>query len=122
MRSYSDRDGGHYRCEIYPAWQAGVPYRWGAIIHDYRSALDNLVWQLVILNGGEPARTRTAMRSSSMRGASRGRGGPARRGSSGPRGPHRRWLRTRRDRAHLVAFLTQDDAQRSDDLRLVVAD
>ena len=54
MRSYSDRDGGHYRCEIYPAWQAGVPYRWGAIIHDYRSALDNLVWQLVILNGGEP--------------------------------------------------------------------
>ena len=41
-----------------PAWQPGRVLRWGAIIgeivHDFRSALDNLVWQLVILNGGHP--------------------------------------------------------------------
>ncbi len=58
IRSYSDPDGGHYRFEIEPAWPPGLVLRWGAIIgeivHDFRSALDNLVWQLVVLNGGTP--------------------------------------------------------------------
>lgn len=47
-----------YRFEIYPAWQSSRVLRWGAvlgeIVHDFRSALDNLVWQLVLLNGGVP--------------------------------------------------------------------
>jgi hypothetical protein len=55
--SQSDREAGRYRFEIKPAWQPGVPYRWGAIIgeivHDFRSTLDNLIWQLAILNGGK---------------------------------------------------------------------
>jgi hypothetical protein len=56
IHSHEDRERGRYRFEIYPAWALGVPYRWGAIIgeivHDLRSALDNLVCQLVALNGG----------------------------------------------------------------------
>ncbi len=58
IRSHDHRKDGCYRFEIYPAWQPGIPYRWGAIfgeiVHDLRSALDNLVWQLVVLNGGNP--------------------------------------------------------------------
>jgi len=58
MRSEIGPNNGEHVFRIYPAWQPGVPLRWGAIIgeivHDFRSALDQLVWQLVILNGGEP--------------------------------------------------------------------
>ncbi|HWD10836.1 MAG TPA: hypothetical protein VG366_03265 [Solirubrobacteraceae bacterium] len=56
--SHENREHGRYRFEIYPAWQPGRVLRWGTIIgeivHDFRSALDNLVWQLVVLNGREP--------------------------------------------------------------------
>jgi hypothetical protein len=55
-----DRERGRYRFEIRPAWQAGIPLRWGVIIgeivHDLRSALDHLVSQLVVLNKGSPDR------------------------------------------------------------------
>ena len=55
---HQNREQGRYRFKIYPAWQPGVPWRWGAIIgeivHDFRSALDNLVCQLVALSGGRP--------------------------------------------------------------------
>lgn len=58
MRSYNDSENGRYRFEIRPAWPPNLPYRWGAIlgeiIHDFRSALDGLVCQLAILNGGQP--------------------------------------------------------------------
>ncbi len=58
IRSYSNREAGRYRFEIDPAWPPGLVLRWGAIIgeivHDFRSALDNLVWQLVKLNEREP--------------------------------------------------------------------
>jgi hypothetical protein len=43
IHSHEDQKEGRYRFEIYPAWQPGVPWRWGAIIgeivHDFRSAL-----------------------------------------------------------------------------------
>jgi hypothetical protein len=58
IHSHADRERGRYRFEIYPAWMPGVPYRWGAIIgeivHDLRSALDNLVCQLLAPNGERP--------------------------------------------------------------------
>jgi hypothetical protein len=58
MLATVDREQGRYRFEIRPRWQAGIPLRWGAIIgeivHDFRSALDQLVWQLVLLNGQQP--------------------------------------------------------------------
>jgi hypothetical protein len=58
IRSYEDPESGHYRWEFDPAWPAKLARRWGAImgeiVHDLRSALDQLVWQLVILNDGTP--------------------------------------------------------------------
>lgn len=58
VHSHEDRDRGRYRFDVYPAWAPGAPYRWGAIIgeivHDLRSALDNLVCQLVLFNGRGP--------------------------------------------------------------------
>jgi hypothetical protein len=58
IRSYTDHERGHYVFRLDPAWEASTAYRWGAIIgeivHDLRSALDQLVWQLVLLNGGTP--------------------------------------------------------------------
>jgi hypothetical protein len=59
--SQIDRERGKYVCRIYPKWEPGIPYRWGAIIgeivHDLRSALDQLVSQLVVLNHGEPRKS-----------------------------------------------------------------
>jgi hypothetical protein len=47
----------HYVFYIYPEWEKARVFRWGAIVgeivHDFRSALDQLVWQLVLLNGAE---------------------------------------------------------------------
>jgi hypothetical protein len=57
IRSYDHSKDGRYRFEINPRWAPNIPYRWGTIfgeiVHDFRSALDNLVWQLVILDGGK---------------------------------------------------------------------
>ena len=60
MLSKVGPNSGEHIFRIYPAWQPGVPLRWGTIIgeivHDFRSGLDQLVCQLVILNGGKPDR------------------------------------------------------------------
>jgi hypothetical protein len=60
IRAYIDHGNGRYRFLLDPAWEANTVYRWGAIVgeivHDYRSALDQLVSQLVILNDGTPDR------------------------------------------------------------------
>jgi hypothetical protein len=58
--SQSDVDRGHYIFWFYPNWEPGLLPLWGAIfgeiVHDLRSALDQLVCQFVILNGGVPDR------------------------------------------------------------------
>jgi hypothetical protein len=52
--SQVDVEHEHYTFRLQPAWPGATVRRWGAIIgeiiHDYRSALDQLVWQLVRLN------------------------------------------------------------------------
>ncbi|MFZ2049487.1 MAG: hypothetical protein WAU69_00990 [Solirubrobacteraceae bacterium] len=54
-------EGTHYVFALKPAWPADLHDRWGAIIgeivHDFRSALDQLVCEFVRLNGGEPRRS-----------------------------------------------------------------
>jgi hypothetical protein len=56
--SHVNRERGHYVFRLDPAWKPRTIMRWGAIIgeivHDFRSGLDQLVWQLVRLNGGSP--------------------------------------------------------------------
>lgn len=58
VHAHIDYHTGRHSFQFFPAWSGAIATRWGAIIgeivHDYRSALDNLVWQLVILNGGKP--------------------------------------------------------------------
>ncbi len=56
-------EGAHYVFGLKPAWPTNLQDRWGAIIgeivHDLRSALEQLVWQLVLLNGGQPRKSHT---------------------------------------------------------------
>lgn len=51
----------HYIFGLKPVWPNNLQDRWGAIIgeivHDLRSALEQLVWQFVLLNGGEPRKS-----------------------------------------------------------------
>jgi hypothetical protein len=51
-------EGTHYVFAFKPAWPTDLHDRWGAIIgeivHDFRSALDQLVCEFVRLNGGTP--------------------------------------------------------------------
>jgi hypothetical protein len=53
-----DRERGHHVFRLYPRWELKGIFRWGAmlgeIVHDLRSALDQLISQLVLLNGGAP--------------------------------------------------------------------
>jgi len=55
-RGEIDREASRYRVRVYIRRQP--PLRWSAIVgdlvHNLRSALDHLVWQLVILNGSTP--------------------------------------------------------------------
>ena len=54
-----DAETGHYVVSVHdlpvmdPTWSLRV----GDIVHNLRSALDHLAWQLVILDGGQPNRT-----------------------------------------------------------------
>ena len=54
-----DRDAGEQKW-IYRGATAEVPIEWsirvGEVLYNLRSALDHLVWQLVLANGEEPAR------------------------------------------------------------------
>jgi hypothetical protein len=47
-------DRRHHTFRLYPRWEREVGLRWGVtlgeVVHDLRSALDHLVWQLVRLN------------------------------------------------------------------------
>jgi hypothetical protein len=56
-------EGTHYLFRLEPRWPTNLQDRWGAItgeiVHDLRSALEQLVWQLVLLNGGEPRKSHT---------------------------------------------------------------
>lgn len=60
IRSREDPDSGKYVYRFQPAWSYKRVRRWGAIIgeivHDFRSALDQLVTQLVVLSGGTPTK------------------------------------------------------------------
>jgi hypothetical protein len=60
IRSQVNHDAGRYLFKLDPNWGPGLVLYWGAIIgemvHDVRSALDQLVWQLVLLNGAVPGR------------------------------------------------------------------
>ncbi len=51
----------HYVFALKPAWPTDLHDRWGAIIgeivHDFRSALDQLVCEFVRLNGGTPRKS-----------------------------------------------------------------
>jgi len=55
---YLDTDSGYH--VVYAIVEHEPPLRFGVvvgdIVHNARSALDHLVWQLVILNGGRPGR------------------------------------------------------------------
>ena len=55
---YLDPDSGYHL--VYAVVEHAPPLRLGVIvgdvIHNVRSALDHLVWQLVLLNGGKPGR------------------------------------------------------------------
>jgi hypothetical protein len=61
--SQEDKQRGHYVFRLKPAWPTNLQDRWGAIIgeivHDLRSALEQLVWQLVLLNGGKTRKSHT---------------------------------------------------------------
>jgi hypothetical protein len=56
-------EGTHYVFRLKPNWPTNLQDRWGAItgeiVHDFRSALEQLVWQLVLLNSGEPRKSHT---------------------------------------------------------------
>jgi len=58
VRVETNAERTHYIFYIYPEWEKARVFRWGAIVgeivHDFRSALDQLVWQLVLLNGHKP--------------------------------------------------------------------
>jgi hypothetical protein len=58
--SQVNADGTDHVHRLHPTWEPGLVYLWGTIIgeivHDLRSALDQLVWQLVILNDRTPTR------------------------------------------------------------------
>lgn len=58
-----DADREHYVFRLQPAWPPQTAWRWGAIIgeivHGDRSALEQLVWQLVRLNGATPSSDHT---------------------------------------------------------------
>lgn len=59
--SQVDDQRENYVFRFKPAWPTNLQDRWGAIIgevvHDLRSALDQLVCQFVLLNGGEPRKS-----------------------------------------------------------------
>jgi len=61
--SQVNEEGTHYVFALKPAWPTDLHDRWGAIIgeivHDFRSALDQLVCEFVRLNGGEPGKMHT---------------------------------------------------------------
>jgi hypothetical protein len=53
IRSYENREAGHYLFRLYPAWEPSAALRWGVvvgeIVHDLRSGLDHLVRDLLVL-------------------------------------------------------------------------
>jgi hypothetical protein len=53
-------EGTEFRVALNPDWDERKTLRWGVIvgeiIHDLRSALDHMVWELVAANGGTPDR------------------------------------------------------------------
>jgi hypothetical protein len=59
--SQIDREGSHYIYRLYPNWHQARIWRWGAIlgeiVHNYRSALDQLVCKLAILNDVTPRKS-----------------------------------------------------------------
>ncbi len=59
--SHVNDEGTHYVFALKPNWPANRHDRWGAIIgeiiHDFRSALDQLVCEFVRLNGGDPRKS-----------------------------------------------------------------
>lgn len=63
VRVQVNSEGTHYVFWIYPEWEKARVFRWGAIVgeivHDLRSALEQLVWQLVLLNGERTRKSHT---------------------------------------------------------------
>jgi len=61
VHGHAKDEGTHYVFALKPNWPTNLQDRWGAItgeiVHDLRSALEQLVWQLVLLNGGEPRKS-----------------------------------------------------------------
>lgn len=54
----SNLEGTTFRVAANPEWDEQITLRWsvivGEIVHDLRSALDHLVWELVSADGGKP--------------------------------------------------------------------